>query len=114
MTQGLDVDIEFNSISSFRGISDRQSGELSVFQYAGVDLVHGWLADPAKGEEFEALQRAGSYEGAQLVMVRGMEAGTKGLSVDGTTAFDLSDEDQELVDDCKSLLFDRQIGVRAC
>lgn len=108
MTQGLDVDIEFDGINNFKGISERDSGELSVFEYAGVELVHGWLADPSSPEEYEALMRAGSYEGAQITLVNGMEAETKTKQVDKRLGEEitvpLSPEDEAMIQDGMSPL----------
>ena len=101
MTQGLDVDVDFSGIDKFKGISARESGELSVFDFAGVELVHGWLADPGMVEEYEALMRAGSYEGAQERIVGGLEAETKAISLKDGGAGGLSEEEHEMIEDCK-------------
>jgi hypothetical protein len=102
MTQGLDVDVDFSGIDKFKGISARESGELSVFDFAGVELVHGWLADPGTVEEYEALMRAGSYEGAQERIVGGLEAETKAISLKEGGASGLSEEEHEMIEDCKT------------
>jgi len=101
MTQGLDVDVAFDGISKFKGISARDSGELSVFNFAGVDLVHGWLADEGMQDEYEALQRAGSYEGAQERIVAGLEAETRAVGISEGKETHLSEEDQQAINDCK-------------
>jgi hypothetical protein len=101
MTQGLDVDVAFDGINNFKGISARDSGELSVFNFAGVDLVHGWLADQGMKEEYEALQRAGSYEGAQERIVAGLEAETRAVGISEGKEANVSEEDQQAISDCE-------------
>jgi hypothetical protein len=101
MTQGLDVDVAFDGINNFKGISARDSGELSVFNFAGVDLVHGWLADQGMKEEYEALQRAGSYEGAQERIVAGLEAETRAVGISDGKESSVSEEDQQAISDCE-------------
>lgn len=106
MTQGLDVDVAFDGIDKFKGISARESGELSVFDFAGVELVHGWLADQGNEDEYEALMRAGSYEGAQEMIVAGLEAETKAVGLsdrdENSQEEGLSEEDQQAMSDCES------------
>jgi hypothetical protein len=101
MTQGLDVDVAFDGINNFKGISARDSGELSVFNFAGVDLVHGWLADQGMKEEYEALQRAGSYEGAQERIVAGLEAETRAVGINDGKESSVSEEDHQAISDCE-------------
>ncbi|CDW99283.1 hypothetical protein [Sporisorium scitamineum] len=72
---GLDVDVGFDSITSFAATpgNDGGAGELALFRLCGVQLVHGWLPDPADAETYQAVQAAGSYNKATDVVVRGDE-----------------------------------------
>ncbi|KAJ9476119.1 Ubiquitin carboxyl-terminal hydrolase MIY1 [Pseudozyma hubeiensis] len=72
---GLDVDVGFNSITSFAATAgnDGGAGELALFQLCGVQLVHGWLPDPADANTYEAVQAAGSYNRATDIVVKGDE-----------------------------------------
>ncbi|SPO31785.1 uncharacterized protein UTRI_06502_B [Ustilago trichophora] len=72
---GLDVDVGFDSITSFAAStgSDGGAGELALFRLCGVQLVHGWLPDPADVETHQAVQAAGSYNKATDIVVRGDE-----------------------------------------
>ncbi|EST06847.1 Aminotransferase, class IV [Kalmanozyma brasiliensis GHG001] len=72
---GLDVDVGFNSITSFAATAanDGGAGELALFRLCGVPLVHGWLPDPADAPTFQAVQAAGSYNKATDILVRGDE-----------------------------------------
>ncbi|TKY87064.1 hypothetical protein EX895_003741 [Sporisorium graminicola] len=72
---GLDVDVGFGSITSFAATpgNDGGAGELALFRLCGVQLVHGWLPDPADAETYQAVQAAGSYNKATDVVVRGDE-----------------------------------------
>ncbi|GAC95137.1 hypothetical protein PHSY_002712 [Pseudozyma hubeiensis SY62] len=72
---GLDVDVGFDSITSFAATAgnDGGAGELALFQLCGVQLVHGWLPDPADANTYEAVQAAGSYNRATDIVVKGDE-----------------------------------------
>jgi hypothetical protein len=70
MTQGLNIDVCFKDIWSFKGTGD--AGELAIFERCGVPLVHGWVADQ-DGPEFAAVTHAETYDGAQMAIVAGME-----------------------------------------
>lgn len=72
---GLDVDVGFDSIRSFAAAPGNNggAGELALFRLCGVELVHGWLPDPADGETFEAVKAAGSYNRATDTVVKGNE-----------------------------------------
>ncbi|KAJ1021849.1 hypothetical protein NDA16_003612 [Ustilago loliicola] len=72
---GLDVDVGFDSVRSFAAAPGNNggAGELALFRLCGVELVHGWLPDPADGETFEAVKAAGSYNRATDILVRGDE-----------------------------------------
>lgn len=70
---GLDVDVGFDSITSFAATAgnDGGAGELALFRLCGVQLVHGWLPDPADAETYQAVQEARSYNKATDVVVKG-------------------------------------------
>ncbi len=72
---GLDVDVGFDSITSFAATAgnDGGAGELALFRLCGVPLVHGWLPDPADAQTCQAVQAAGSYNKATDILVRGDE-----------------------------------------
>lgn len=81
----MDVNVGFGSIWSFHSAnagtsnSNAQDGELALFDLAGVELVHGWLADESFGEQWDALRRAGgTYDGAQMAIVDAAEAEAEG------------------------------------
>ncbi len=93
---GLDVDVGFDSISSFAASSgDGGKGELALFRLCGVPLVHGWLPDPADVGTYQAVQAAGSYNRATDVVVRGDEIAEGAVVRDrgvGTLAASLANE----------------------
>lgn len=93
---GLDVDVGFDSISSFHASSsDGGKGELALFRLCGVPLVHGWLPDPADTEIYQATQAAGSYNRATDIVVRGDELADGAVVRDrgvGTLAATLASE----------------------
>ncbi len=61
----MDLNPLFTAATSFRP-SDG-TGELDLFEKAGIQLVHGWLVDPADPES-EVLQRVKDYDQAvQLI-----------------------------------------------
>lgn len=73
-TRGLDVNVGFTSIRHFEPIEGHDNGELALFSLAGVDLVHGWLAEPSANDPdrstYEAIERSGrTYEQAQMTVV---------------------------------------------
>lgn len=84
--RGLNVNVGFDDIKSFQA-TEGSSDELALFEMAGVDLVHGWIADTSAGEEWEAMKRVAgdgvpTYDGVQEAIIRGM--GTEGqASADG-------------------------------
>lgn len=49
----------FTGVSSFRPAGS--GGELQLFQYAGIELVHGWLVDPST-PEYRVLSRIQDYD----------------------------------------------------
>ncbi|SPO40552.1 uncharacterized protein PSFLO_06034 [Pseudozyma flocculosa] len=85
--RGLDVDVCFASHDAFSTTrpaadadapspsdqSDSGAGELALFKLCGVPLVHGWLADPADSQAYQAVLQAGSYNRAVDVVVQGDE-----------------------------------------
>ncbi|PWN48022.1 DUF544-domain-containing protein [Violaceomyces palustris] len=69
--RGLDVDVLFSSHDAFSTSNSSQesgetngAGELALFKLCGVDLVHGWLADPADPDTYSAVLAAASYNRA--------------------------------------------------
>ncbi len=63
--KGLDVNVGFDGIGSFEpihrdgnGSNGGDGGELALFEFCGVDLVHGWVVDESSPSEYNALQRA--------------------------------------------------------
>lgn len=57
--RGMDLNPLFTGISSFRPAGD--GGELKLFELCNVELVHGWLADPAD-PGYPVLARAEDYD----------------------------------------------------
>ncbi|SNX88026.1 uncharacterized protein MEPE_06737 [Melanopsichium pennsylvanicum] len=72
---GLDVDVGFDSITSFAAAAGTGggAGELALFSLCGVQLVHGWLPDPADIQTYSAVRAAGSYNRATDIVVKGDE-----------------------------------------
>lgn len=66
MAVGLDLNPLFTGISSFRPAGE--GGELKLFDFAGIKLVHGWLADPSS-LEFGALSKTEDYDNSLDVIV---------------------------------------------
>ncbi|KAF8071508.1 hypothetical protein FPV67DRAFT_1560387 [Lyophyllum atratum] len=48
--KGLDLNPLFTSSTSFLAATQTAGGELKLFSQVGIDLVHGWLADPESPE----------------------------------------------------------------
>ncbi|KDQ15964.1 hypothetical protein BOTBODRAFT_54434 [Botryobasidium botryosum FD-172 SS1] len=65
--RGLHVNPLFTGVSSFRA-SDSDSGELQLFSLCNLQLVHGWLPDPASPEHL-ALMRVQDYDTAINLIV---------------------------------------------
>lgn len=62
----MDLNPLFTAATSFRP-SGEGTGELDLFDKAGIQLVHGWLVDP-EDPESEVLQRVKNYDHAvQLI-----------------------------------------------
>jgi hypothetical protein len=57
----MDLNPLFTSATAFR--PGGAGGELQLFQQAGIQLVHGWLADP-DSQEAEALAKTPDYDSA--------------------------------------------------
>lgn len=55
----MDLNPLFTGVSSFRPAGS--GGELKLFEYAGIELVHGWLADPST-PEYPVLKRRQDYD----------------------------------------------------
>ncbi|KAJ9092360.1 hypothetical protein QFC21_006860 [Naganishia friedmannii] len=81
---GLNVNVGFDDIKSFQATEEGSSDELALFAMAGVELVHGWIADKSSGEEWEALERASgggvggrkqvpTYDGVQEAIIKGLD-----------------------------------------
>jgi hypothetical protein len=83
--QGLNVNIGFDAINSFQS-TEGSLDELALFEMAGVDLVHGWIADTSSGEEWEAMTRVAgekpTYDAVQEAIIKGMD-GTGQAAKDG-------------------------------
>ncbi|KAJ9114010.1 hypothetical protein QFC22_005830 [Naganishia vaughanmartiniae] len=83
--RGLNVNVGFDEITSFQATEEGSSDELALFAMAGVELVHGWIADKAAGEEWAALQRVSqgaaggeekkvpTYDGVQEAIIKGLD-----------------------------------------
>ncbi|KAJ9098573.1 hypothetical protein QFC20_005916 [Naganishia adeliensis] len=74
--QGLNVNIGFDAINSFQS-TEGSSDEFALFEMAGVQLVHGWIADTSSEEEWEAMKRAAgekpTYDAVQEAIIKGMD-----------------------------------------
>lgn len=92
--RGLNVNVGFDEITSFRATEEGSSDELALFAMAGVELVHGWIADKSSSSgEWEALQRVseeGGVEGGKSVPTYDgvQEAIIKGLDEQGQSSSD--------------------------
>lgn len=138
--QGLTINVGFESISSFEATpahgptaqdgaprseqavkADLAGGELALFEHAGVDLVHGWLADETDPALWGPLQRAVqqggdvpasgatrgkmTYDRVQEAIVRGLEVemrSSASLSAGGKGK-QLSAEEQQMLDDSECI-----------
>ncbi|KAK7203406.1 hypothetical protein BZA70DRAFT_283629 [Myxozyma melibiosi] len=67
---GLNINPRFDG-------SFESSEELALFRAFDVDLVHGWVSDPANKYVDSAVTKAGSYEGAQGYLVQASEFTSK-------------------------------------
>jgi len=85
------------------------SGELNIFEQAGIKLVHGWLADPDT-PDFHTLSKWSSDYDSAMNLIADADHLTKGRLVqveaeenvasgsDRTNTFQLSEEDKEKVE----------------
>ncbi|KAG8864771.1 hypothetical protein FRB96_003357 [Tulasnella sp. 330] len=78
LQEGMDINSVWSSHTSFKQLGE--GGELKLFQLCGVELVHGWLADPASAE-YEALMKVGDYDAAVNMLVAADDL-TKGQFVE--------------------------------
>jgi hypothetical protein len=124
--------VGFDDIRSFEG--QGAGGELALFHRAGVELVHGWLADEGNGDQWVALNRAAGgdrMEDATTVKEGGkgkvtydavQEAIVRGLEVEMASSLKLKDathvvgeSDKQMIDDgecCQGRPFPRAGGLR--
>ncbi|KAJ7239398.1 hypothetical protein B0H12DRAFT_1136185 [Mycena haematopus] len=65
--KGMDLNPLFTGATSFRPAGD--GGALKLFEQAGIELVHGWLVDPASPEAEAILARAQDYDTAVTYIV---------------------------------------------
>ncbi|KAF8151256.1 hypothetical protein K438DRAFT_1865167 [Mycena galopus ATCC 62051] len=65
--KGMDLNPLFTGATSFRPAGD--NGALKLFEQAGIQLVHGWLVDPASPEAEAVLTRAQDYDTAVTYIV---------------------------------------------
>jgi len=64
--KGMDLNPVFTSATSFKPAGD--NGELELFELTGINLVHGWLADPSS-PEFDVLSRYENYDASVNALV---------------------------------------------
>ncbi|KAG9051526.1 hypothetical protein FS837_004036 [Tulasnella sp. UAMH 9824] len=103
LQEGMDINSVWTSSSSFKQLGE--GGELKLFHLCGVELVHGWLADPSS-QEYEALIKVEDYDGA-LNKVVAADTLTHGRLVESDqpgkphhqATLDLTEEQQALVKD---------------
>lgn len=107
--EGMDLNPLFTGATSFRPAGT--GGELKLFEQAGVQLVHGWLADP-DSPEYEVLARTEDYDTSVNLLVEADHL-TKGQLVSssgaapprdaaGSGADALTSEERQKVEDGKS------------
>ncbi|KAJ7802496.1 hypothetical protein B0H14DRAFT_2892141 [Mycena olivaceomarginata] len=65
--KGMDLNPLFTGATSFRPAGD--DGALMLFEKAGIELVHGWLVDPASPEAEAIVKRAQDYDTAVTYIV---------------------------------------------
>lgn len=71
---GLNLNPSFRSNEAF-DVQD-QKGHLELFELLGIKLYHGFLPDPSSSASYELLTRAGSYDAAMDLVVRGDDVAT--------------------------------------
>ncbi|GAA5997820.1 hypothetical protein JCM11641_002439, partial [Rhodosporidiobolus odoratus] len=88
---GLTLNPRFSAIDAFCGAGE--AGELALFELAQIPLLHGWLADKQKAEEFEVMageKGCVDYDTALERLVEGTEiAGPLGLRLEIAEAEDV-------------------------
>ncbi|CCM06605.1 uncharacterized protein FIBRA_08884 [Fibroporia radiculosa] len=80
--KGMDLNPLFTGLMSFR--PGGSGGELKLFEQAGIQLVHGWLADPDT-HEFQVLAKTEDYDTSVNLIVEA-DFLTKGKLVAGNNA----------------------------
>ncbi|KAJ6611165.1 hypothetical protein B0H10DRAFT_2165920 [Mycena sp. CBHHK59/15] len=65
--KGMDLNPLFTGATQFHPAGD--GGALKLFEQAGIELVHGWLVDPASAEAAAILARAQDYDTAVTCIV---------------------------------------------
>ncbi|KAJ7651065.1 hypothetical protein FB45DRAFT_889534 [Roridomyces roridus] len=78
--KGMDLNPLFTGATSFRPAGD--GGALQLFEQAGIELVHGWLVDPASPEAVAIKSRAQDYDTAVTYIVAADHAANGQLVVD--------------------------------
>jgi len=65
ISEGMDLNPLFTSSTAFRPSESigGGGGELKLFEYAGIPLVHGWLVDP-ESPDAEVFKRIKDYDTA--------------------------------------------------
>jgi hypothetical protein len=89
----MDLNPVFVDAGSFRPSGSNPGegvGELDLFRKAGIELVHGWLVDPASAE-LEVISRYGDYDRA-VELVAEVDHLTGGRLVMGEQMVDVADE----------------------
>lgn len=82
----MDLNPVFTSPSSFRPAGD--GGELKLFEFANIKLVHGWLVDPDSQMEYQTVSNIGDYDTAVNTIVFADHL-TKGQLVRASEEFDV-------------------------
>lgn len=113
----MDLNPLFTDSRGFRPAGE--GGELKLFQLAGIELVHGWLADPS-ASEYPVLSRYDDYDSAVNAVVFADHL-TEGQLVHfgedhGTTFANMSpewkEEDKQKVEDGGCFLCQRLFRVK--
>jgi hypothetical protein len=106
----MDLNPLFTNTTSFRPAGD--AGELKLFEQAGIQLVHGWLADP-NSPESKAVTKFEDYDSA-VNLIADADHITKGQLVEvagshqaggsSSTTNNYTDEDRQKIEDGKPYL----------
>lgn len=109
----MDLNPLFTGVTSFRPAVS--GGELELFKYADIKLVHGWLVDPSS-PEYQAVSQVQDYDTA-LNLIAEADHISKGqlvtdaqsLSASGQQAVTLTPQESDRVTDgrCHDLLRSR-------